>query len=256
MIDPTVQRQLDAVLSAVERVLGPAVVGAWLHGSAGSGGLRPRSDLDVLVASARGTTEAEKRRLVDELIEISDRDDRPGYERPVELSIVVPADLRPWRYPPPLDFQYGEWRREHYARGEVGPEHALDPDLAIVLTSVLGANEQLRGPGASEVFDPVPRTDLRRALTDELPMLLPDLFTDTRNIVLTLARVWLTLVTGEIRSKDAAADWVLERLPDEHRPVVARARAIYLGDEAERWDDLRDRLEPFADRIVGEIRHA
>ena len=69
--------------------------------------------------------------------------------------------------------------------------------------------------------------------------LLADLDDDTRNVVLTLARIWTTLGTGEFRSKDAAADWALERLPEEHRAVLARARAIYLGDEPERWDDLR-----------------
>ena len=71
--------------------------------------------------------------------------------------------------------------------------------------------------------------------------LLADLDDDTRNVVLTLARIWTTLGTGEFRSKDAAADWALERLPEEHRAVLARARAIYLGDEPERWDDLRPR---------------
>ena len=50
-----------------------------------------------------------------------------------------------------------------------------------------------------------------------------------------------------------AADWVLERLPDEHRPVLARARAVYLGEATEGWDDLRDRLEPFRDHIVARI---
>jgi broad specificity phosphatase PhoE len=61
------------------------------------------------------------------------------------------------------------------------------------------------------------------------------------------------LATGEIRTKDGAADWVLARLPAEHRPVLARARAIYLGEQDERWDDLRDRLQPFVDHLLAEI---
>ena len=58
---------------------------------------------------------------------------------------------------------------------------------------------------------------------------------------------------GVIRSKDAAADWVLERLPEEHRPVLARARANYLGEEAERWDDLLPRVRPHVDCVMHEI---
>jgi streptomycin 3"-adenylyltransferase len=84
--------------------------------------------------------------------------------------------------------------------------------------------------------------------------LLDDLDDDTRNVVLTLARAWSTLETGEIRSKDAAAGWALERLPSEHRPVLEHARAIYLGEADERWDRLAADVRPHADYVVGRIR--
>ena len=91
------------------------------------------------------------------------------------------------------------------------------------------------------------------AMLGGIDPLLADLDDDTRNVVLTLARIWSTLGTGAFHSKDAAADWALERLPPEHRAVLARARAIYLGAEPERWDDLRPRLRPHVDHVVGEI---
>jgi streptomycin 3"-adenylyltransferase len=249
-------RQLDAIVDLVREVLGPTIVGAYLTGSAVMGGLKARSDLDVLVVTGRSTTHGEKQRLTDGLLAISNRDGIPGFERPVELTIGVQSGLRPWRYPPPMDFQYGEWLRERFERGELEPQKPINPDLAIFLTGVLHASRPLIGPTAADVLDPVPAADLRRAMTDELPSLLADLDTDTRNIVLTLARIWVTLVTGEIRSKDAAAAWALTRLPEEHRAVLARARAIYLGDEDERWDDLRDRLRPFAEHVLNSIRAA
>jgi predicted nucleotidyltransferase len=58
------QKQLDRVVALVSDVLGPEAVGAYLFGSAVLGGLRPRSDLDVLVVSRRGTTREQKQRLV------------------------------------------------------------------------------------------------------------------------------------------------------------------------------------------------
>jgi streptomycin 3"-adenylyltransferase len=73
-----------------------------------------------------------------------------------------------------------------------------------------------------------------------VPELLGDLDTDTRNVLLTLARSWTSLATGVIRSKDAAADWALPRLPAEHRAVLAHARAVYLGDEDEDEDEDED----------------
>ena len=98
--------------------------------------------------------------------------------------------------------------------------------------------------------------DVNRAIVEGIPGLLDDLDADTGNVVLTFARIWTTLETGTIRSKDAAADWALARLPQEHRPVLARARAIYLGDEEERWDDLRPRVRPHVDHVLGEIERS
>jgi streptomycin 3"-adenylyltransferase len=250
------QPQLERVLAVVHDVLGEVVLGAYLHGSAVLGQLRPRSDLDVFVVAARATTHEEKRRLVDGLALISDRDDDASFARPVELTIVVGPEIRPWRYPPPIDFLYGEWLRDRYHRDELEPEAPTSPDLATVISIVLLGSHSLVGPPPAELLDPVPPADLRRAMTDELPSLLAELDTDTRNIVLTLARIWTTVATGEILSKDAAADWAITRLPPEHRPVLARARAIYLGEVDERWEELRDRLHPFARHVVGEIEGA
>ncbi|MEH0846157.1 aminoglycoside adenylyltransferase domain-containing protein [Micromonospora sp. CPCC 205711] len=77
---------------------------------------------------------------------------------------------------------------------------------------------------------------------------------DTRNVILTLARIRTTLATGGIRSMDAAADFVLDRLPAAHRRVLADdARAIHCGLAAKTWDALRDRVRRHADHQVAEI---
>lgn len=254
MVERPDDAQLDTIRDLIAGVLGPITVGVYLYGSAVLGGLKSRSDLDILVVTTRSTTHDEKRRLTDGLLAVSNHDDIPGFERPVELTIVAQPDVRPWRYPPPIDFQYGEWMRDRFERGELEPERPTNSDLTIVLVAARAASRALVGSPASDVLDPVPPADLRRAMTDELDSLLADIDTDTRNVVLTLARIWITVATGEIHAKDAAAEWALERLPPEHRPVLARARAIYLGDEDERWDDLHDRIQPFVERVVAEIR--
>ena len=66
----------------------------------------------------------------------------------------------------------------------------------------------------------------------------------------------VTPATGDIRSKDAAADWALERLPAEHRPLMARARDVYLGEEREHWDDLLPGVRLCAGFLVRAIEEA
>src|SRR6476469_170985 len=60
--------QLDRIRELVLEVLGRPIVGVYLHGSAVLGGLRPRSDLDVLVVTTQPTTHDEKQRITDGLL--------------------------------------------------------------------------------------------------------------------------------------------------------------------------------------------
>jgi streptomycin 3"-adenylyltransferase len=114
----------------------------------------------------------------------------------------------------------------------------------------------LVGPPPGEVLDPVPRADLVRAMTEELDSLLADLEGDTRNVLLTLVRVWSTIATGEIRSKDAAAAWALDQLPPEHRPLLELASAAYLGEADDDWRERLPAAEVLAGVLIERIRLA
>jgi predicted nucleotidyltransferase len=254
MLDTADQQQLERTLTLVREVLDADLVAAYLFGSAVFGGLKPESDLDVLVVSKRPTTHAEKQRLVNGLLAASMRMTPQGMWRRIELTVVVHREVKPWSYPPSFDFQYGDWLRSAFESGNVEPwPTTVDPDLAVLITMVMLANTPVLGPPPAEILDPVPAGDLLSAMVDDIDRLRGDIGSDTRNVILTLARIWSTIATGVIRSKDAAADWALDRLPEEHRPVFARARGVYVGDQAERWDDLKDHIGPYADYVVAEI---
>ena len=82
--------------------------------------------------------------------------------------------------------------------------------------------------------------------------MIPGLVDDTRNSVLTLARIWLTVETGEIGPKDAA-DWALERLP---RSTVrcSRGRALSISARRTSAGTTSGRARPRrADHVAGEI---
>jgi predicted nucleotidyltransferase len=246
--------QVQAILVALHDLLGPQLIGAYLHGSAVLGGLQARSDIDVLAVSATPLMHQQKGRMIVRLLAVSGSDPDTAPPRPIELTIVVASEVRPWRYPSAIDFQYGEWWREAFEGGEVDPRPSrTDPDLAVMITMALRADVPLVGPPASQVFDPVPHVDFVQALVAGLPGLLATLDSDTRNVVLTLARVWNGVVTGGVESKAAAADWALPRLTAGHRQVLQRARDIYLGAEEEHWEDLRGRLQPFAQAVIAQV---
>lgn len=252
MSDTELMDQLEQTVGLVRDILAPELLGTYLHGSAVLGGLAPASDLDVLAVTRRSLDEPERQALLAGLLEISGL---TATLRPVELTVVVRSEVRPWRFPPTGDFLYGEWLRDTL-RAAGPPRPGPMPDLALVLTMVLAGDHPLTGPPPAELLDPVPHADLVRASVAGIPELFDDLADDTRNVLLTLARVWTTLATGEIRPKDAAADWALARLPPQHRPVLAHARELYLNCQYadERWsDELTARVRPHVDEVLARI---
>ena len=242
--------QLERVLALVRDVLGETVVGAYLFGSAVLGGLRDESDLDVLAVVKRPTTVEQKKRLVQPLLILSGRDGR----RHVELTVVVESEIRPWRYPPRLDFQYGDWLRSDFVESKLEPSPPENPDLAVLLATAQRHGEPLIGPPAVDLIDVIPSEDVCAAIVSSIESVAADLGPDTRNVLLTFARMWTTLVTAEIRSKDEAAAWVLARLPGRHRPVLEHARRGYLGEVEDDWDGRADEATAAADHMIGEIR--
>jgi predicted nucleotidyltransferase len=251
--DP-VADQAGAVLGVLDRALPPGVLlGAYLYGSAIVGGLKPDSDLDVLAVVERRLADGERDAVLASLLPISGRQTRPAGWRPVELTVVVAGEVRPWRYPPRMELQYGEWLRAEALAGRlVAPPSS--PDVAILLTMVRAASRPLVGPPAEVLLDPVPAGDMAHAIHDEVGPLLAELETDTRNVLLTLARMWSTLATGEVRSKDAAAAWAEEFLAANQARLIAAARAGYLGDDDGPWEPIMPAVRDVADAMTARIR--
>lgn len=228
---PDIAAQLASALRVLDQHLAPGLQTVHLFGSAVDGGLRRDSDIDLLVTVAHPLGEDNRRALMRSLLQVSGP---PGSERhglrPLEVTVVAQADVRPWRHPANRQLQFGEWLRDDILQDEFEAPQ-LDHDLAILLTKVRSHSVPLRGEEAARVFEPVPADDLQLALRDTVAQWTePDTWAgDERNIVLALSRVWFTAATGTIAPKDIAADWVLDRIAPVHKAVLLKARAAYLG---------------------------
>jgi streptomycin 3"-adenylyltransferase len=254
VLDDVSARQAAAVVRLLRSELASKLVGVYLHGSAVLGGLRPGSDLDILAVVSRRTTIAERRHLVTGVMRLSGRQARPP-ARPVELTIVRQRAVRPWRYPPRSELLYGEWLRDDYEAGFT-PGSERSPDLALLISLVLHGDQPLVGPPPAQVLDPVPTADLVRAGIAGIPGLRADLETDTTNVLLTLARIWVTTATGAIVPKDTAADLASDVLPDADRAVLAHARNVYLGAAADDWSDQLAVAAGSAEHLIAAIERA
>ena len=112
LIVKEIPKEAIQVLTIIKDVLEDQLVGVYLYGSAVMGGLRVKSDVDILVITNRGLSERTRRELAERLMQISGRPGESTGIRPLEITVVNQNDVVPWHFPPRFEFMYGEWLRE------------------------------------------------------------------------------------------------------------------------------------------------
>jgi predicted nucleotidyltransferase len=138
-------KQIQKSIKLLTDIFDKDLLGVYLYGSYVVGGLQRYSDIDLFVLLDRASTSEEKSKLTKELLEISGiymQDVKP----PIEMTLVEKSAVNPWQYPPHFDFQYGEWLREDFKKGNIEPWQSKKmPDLALLITQVLLASITLIG---------------------------------------------------------------------------------------------------------------
>jgi len=252
-LDIETQKQINQCVDLLKDVLRQNLLCVYLYGSSIVGGLQKYSDIDLFVVSERATTVEEKKKLVNNLLQISGVYMKSS-KLPIELTIVVKSEINPWHYPPKFDFQYGDWLRKEFESGMIQPWSTKEmPDLALLVTQILLASETLFGINPNQLLCAVPYRDVILATIDTLKNLKTELNTDTRNVLLHYARIWNRLETDTIRSKPASALWAINHLPNEYKSVIERARSICIGETSEYWDDIEHLIQPCTDFMINQI---
>ena len=249
------------VLEHLDRYDPGGVLGVYLYGSAVAGGLRPGSDIDLLMLTRASLDPDERSELLAVLLETSGwgghgaRHPEATRRRPIELTSVVAAETSPWTPRPREDFQFGEWLRDAFLEGEPSLPRE-DPDLLVLAATALSAHRVLRGAPLEEVMAPLPQGRLESALLATIPGLMADLLGDERNVLLTLARVIVTLRTGEIVPKDRAARTIAASLPEPGAALLEKARRDYLDGRRGDWTDHAQEVRELAEVLARTARTA
>lgn len=243
--------QLNSVLKVLRRIL-PGSIGVYLYGSAVLNGLRPESDLDLLIFTDCPLTPSSREQLTRELLRLSGRPHSD--KRPLELSIVNRHDIEPRCFPPRFEYMYGEWLRDDMERGYV-PQPLADPDNAVLLWQARMHSLPLteESPAIESLIPPPPFSEIRRAIREALPNLLASLKGDERNVLLTLSRMWYTAATRVLTSKDNAALWAESRVPEPFVALLAKARNAYLGNVVDDWTNLEAEVSGLCSYLAKQI---
>ncbi|WJL94961.1 DUF4111 domain-containing protein [Microbacterium sp. ET2] len=244
-----VERLAEVIAEALERTL----VSLILYGSAVSGGLRPDSDIDLLAVVSHALDPSQRERLVDGLLRTSGRRAFDGPARPVELTVIVTDHMR--EAEPVVQFQYGEWLRDDATAGRLAGPH-VDHDVILLMAMARDSGHALRGVAPEDCLPEPSRGAVRAAITATLPALLGDLTGDERNVILTLARMLVTVREGRFVPKDAAAERIARAAPEEQNEMLRIAAAAYRGEVDDDWTSLQMAMRAFVADAASEIAAA
>ena len=230
---------LQALLAAVQAVLGEGLVGLYVHGSLASGDFAPRrSDVDF-VAVTVGALPAE---MLPQLAAMHTHLRRSGgkWAAKLEGSYIPLAALR--RYDP-ANCRHPALRVDgSFDVDEHGPDWVIQRHI------LREHGIALAGPPPHTLIDAVEPEALRqaawgildtwwRAKLDDPTLLRSSEY--QAYAILTMCRAWYTMRHGRVVSKKAAARWAQENLEDRWRALIELALA---WPEGEPWDQLEETL--------------
>lgn len=218
----------EKILGGLVNALEKNILGVYLYGSLLRSQPRPLSDVDLLVIVKDAITDETRKTLVSQLLPLSAYPPAADGRQPLEVTVVAHSEIKPWRHPVTRDFIYGEWLRSSFERGEVRPA-APEPDLTLILAQARASHQKLLGQSLDELVPHIPISDIHLAIKDSLPALMSYLKGDERNVLLTLARMLVTLDTGAFVTKDEAVDQIQARFSSSQREFLCLARDAYLG---------------------------
>lgn len=233
IIPTEIAEQVSQAVTVIKRYI-KTLLAIHLFGSAVDGGLKPNSDIDLLVTVTDKIDMQTRKALLSDLLKVSASINDTTGRRPLEITVILYDEVIPWCHPAKRELQFGEWLRSDILAGIVEPA-MLDHDLAILLTKVRQYSIPILGATADSLLQAIPSKDFLQALADTVKQwhTKVDWQGDERNIVLALARVWYSVETGEVAPKDTAATWLLQRLPTIYQPILYEAKQAYLGNALE-----------------------
>jgi|SRR3990172_12471724 len=193
-------------------VLGDALLGVYVHGSASMDAfVYPTSDIDMLAVSHRELTDEERRKVGEVLLDPDMLCPGSG----LEFSLVTDDSLNVASESPAFEVHICTVPAKR--KFVDGRGHPGDPDLVLHYAMCRARGHATFGPPPREVFPLIPRDWVLEAMLDELHWAYIN--ADTTYTILNACRAAQYAETGMLVSKLEAGHWAIEQ---RHRPMLVQ----------------------------------
>ena len=237
MVLQQTEKLIGEYVERSENILRENLVGVYLHGSSVMGCFNPqKSDIDLIIVVDRPLSDPEKRAYMEMVVGLNASAPAKG----IEMSVVLRNVCKPFVYPTPYELHFSaghlDWYRDDpddYIRRMNG----TDKDLAAHFTIINHRGKCLCGAPIEDVFAEVPKADYMDSIRFDVEGAAEEITEYPMYLTLNLARVLAYKEDGLVLSKKEGAEWALERLPAEYRPLVADALREYTESAEVAYDN-------------------
>lgn len=242
---------LEKIVRINQKILPDNLVGIYLHGSAAMGGFHPeKSDIDLLIVVKKDIPDEEKRRYMNNIIQLNEL----APEKGIELSIVTEAVCHPFIYPTPFLLHFSKAYLKWYQKNPsdyIKQMKGTDKDLAAHFTIIYHRGKKLYGKAIKEVFSEVPEQDYFDSIWLDIKEAKLDILKEPIYITLNLCRVMAFKQEKLILSKQEGGKWGIQHLPHIFQPLILEALRAYEAGEAMNFSS--SQAVDFANYIIEQL---
>lgn len=221
------QNLLDCFIEENRRILGSALTGIYLHGSAVMGCFNAgKSDIDLIVVIREEISDETKLRYMDMVVGLNEQAPAKG----IELSVVRESVCRPFVYPTPFELHFSPAHLNWYRSAPedyVEKMRGTDRDLAAHFTILYHRGKALYGKPVKEVFARVSRACYLDSILNDIRDAETEISEDPMYLTLNLCRVLAYQEESLILSKREGGEWALDHLPESWAGLIRSALLEY-----------------------------
>lgn len=220
-----IQEILEEIASSYYNILQKNLVGIYLHGSLAMNCFNPlSSDIDFLVVVKEKLSFFEMRKLIDVLLQLSDKGPKKGFE----MSVLLENETKNFKYPTPFLLHYSDYHKDKYLNQvDYICGNLEDPDLAAHIVILRERGISLIGKPIYEVFQEVPKKYYMESIMQDIVSSREDIIDNPIYFILNLCRVLCFLQEGRIYSKKEGGEWAYLNLPTEYLDIIHSALNTY-----------------------------
>tara|TARA_Y100001933_G_C18915939_1_gene528848 strand:- start:311 stop:1099 length:789 start_codon:yes stop_codon:yes gene_type:complete len=244
-----IDNKIKNITDLFKVTLGSNLVGVYLHGSLAMGLYNPEtSDIDILVVVKTKIEPRKKRILVENLLDIEDKNPKND----VEMSIILESDIIQGNHPMYFDLHYSKLHKDDFLQTSQVCQGGEDPDLICHLAMTKARGKRLHGRPIGDLGIVIEVSDFIDSVLNDLVYNENELMQRPEYIILNICRTLRYLYDKTHCSKIEGGMWAITKHEGVSASILNEILKKYKGANYDLTPYGKE-IHSLAERLLNEV---